>query len=200
MAKSGSNVTQVYVSFIEVLFGVVVGISFAQFVPITLESKTFTALLAYATVVASWVGYHKALRNGSDDYIGPYRFVIDIILLYLYYYLINSFNDFPLMLVIFPIIFGFYVLWELSRLIEKWWKCKKNEPKNRIKWNIIFLILFLIQLAVYSYFPNLSGQVWFQRVFWIASMIMIIVYRINWVRDRIANIGSSTATDGSRTD
>jgi hypothetical protein len=39
-------------------------------------------------------------------------------------------GNFSLMLVIFPIIFGFYVLWELSRLIEK---RKKNEPKSRIE-------------------------------------------------------------------
>lgn len=126
MAQGPGNVTQVYVGFIDVLFSVVVGISFAQFVPITLEFKSFTAILAYATVVASWVGYHKAFGSGSDKYKGPYRFVIDIILLYLYYYLINSFNNFPLMLVILPIIFGFYLLWELCRLIELQ---KKNESR-----------------------------------------------------------------------
>lgn len=197
MAQSPGKVTQVYVGFIDVLFGVVVGVSFAQFVPITLEFKTFTAILAYATVVASWVGYHKAFRSGSDDYIGPYRFVFDIILLYLYYYLINSFNNFPLMLVIFPIIFGFYVLWESSRLIEL---RKKNEPKFRFKWNIIFLFLFLIQLAVYSYFANLSGLVWFQCVFWIASMIMIIVYRIDRLRDWVTKASSVANTSSNSSD
>lgn len=175
MAESPGKVTQVYIGFIDVLFGVVVGISFAQFVPLTLEFKTFTAILAYATVVASWVGYHTAFRKGSDDYSGPYRFVIDIILLYLYYYLINSSNNFPLMLAIFPFIFGFYVLWELSRLLELG---KKKKPDFRIIWNSIFLILFSIQLAVYSYFANLSGMVWFEVAFWTSSMTMIIAYRI----------------------
>ena len=187
--ESSGKVTQVYVSFIDVLFGVVVGISFVQFVPITLEFKTFTALLAYATVVASWVGYHKALSNGSDKYIGPSRFVIDIILLYLYYYLISSFNNFPLMLFIFPIIFVFYVLWELSRLIELW---KKNEPKYRIIWNSIFLILFLIQLAAYSYFTNLSNVEWFQWTFWTVSMTMILLYRIERLRNWVTKNGSRT--------
>ena len=84
------------------------------------------------------------------------------------------------MLLILPIIFGCYVFWELSRLIEKW---NKKEAKHRFEWNIIFFFLFLIQLAVYSYFANLLGPVWSQYVFWIASMTMIIVYRINMLRD-----------------
>jgi hypothetical protein len=100
------------------------------------------------------------------------------------------------MLVIFPIIFGFYVLWELSKLIELW---KKNGPRltKYLKWNIIFLILFLIQLAVYSYFANLSGLVWFQCVFWIASMTMIIVYRIDRLRDWVMKDGVANTSSNS---
>jgi hypothetical protein len=190
MAENPGKVTQVYIGFVDILFGVVVGISFAQFVPITLEFKTFTAILAYSTVVASWVGFHKGFKSGSDDYKGPYRFVIDIILLYLYYYLINSFNDFPLMLVILPIIFGFYVLWELRRLIELG---IRKESKYRMKWDILFLELFLIQLLVYAYFAELSSLTWFYWVFWIASMSIIIIYRIDALRDWVTKNDSKSS-------
>ncbi len=181
MGNNTHQTTQVYTGFVDILFGVVVGFSFTQFLPITLEFKAFAVILAYATVVASWVGYHTALVKGSDEYNKPYRFVIDLILLYSYNYLIDqSAKDFPVMLYIFPIIFGFYVLWELSRL----WEWGKNANVIfRIKWNTIFLVLFLIQLSAYilvqSYGrpPNLLGTSWLQWVFWIASMTMIIGYR-----------------------
>jgi hypothetical protein len=181
--NQSGGVTGVYISFVDVLFSVIVATSFTRFYPITLDFQTFTVILAYTTVVASWVGYHKDFLKGLDKYVGPYRFVIDLILIYLYNYLINSFKDFRLMLFIFPIIFGFYVLWELSRYFESG---RSRQVVIKIILNGIFLILFLIQLAVYlsteSYVKSgdlvgISPQT-LQWAFWTTSMTMIIVYRV----------------------
>jgi hypothetical protein len=135
-------------------------------------------ILAYTTVVASW--YHTAFVKKLDSYQKPYRFVIDLILVYVYNYLIDQSGDFLIMLLLFPIIFGFYVLWKISKL----WELGKNKQVLfRIKWNSIFLVLFLIQLGFYSIVqghwesPNLFGTPWLQWLFWIVSMAMIIGYR-----------------------
>jgi hypothetical protein len=94
------------------------------------------------------------------------------------------------MLVILPIIFGFYVLWELRRLIELG---IRKESKYRMKWDILFLELFLIQLLVYAYFAELSSLTWFYWVFWIASMSIIIIYRIDALRDWVTKNDSKSS-------
>ena len=65
-------------------------------------------------------------------------------------------GNFSLMLVIFPIIFGFYVLWELSRLIEK---RKKNGPKSRIEWNIIFFFFLFNTIVVRNHLTGIFCQI-----------------------------------------
>lgn len=79
------TMTKVYLGLVDVIFSIIIGVGFAQFVPITFQFKTFTILLAYTMVVGSWVGYHAAVKT---SYKRPYRFFIDLILLYLYNYLI----------------------------------------------------------------------------------------------------------------
>src|SRR5690348_362257 len=116
MANVLDAITKVYLDLVDIIFGIIIGVSFTQFVPLTLHFKTFTIILAYTMVVGSWVGYHAAMKS---SYKGSYRFFIDLILLYLYNYLINSVEDFFTMLVIFSIIFFFYLLWSYRRSREE---------------------------------------------------------------------------------
>src|SRR5690349_564151 len=112
--------SKVYIGFIDVLFGVIVGVSFTDFrailVPIILKFETFTLLLAYVTVIGSWIGYHIAIENKPDRSV--YRFIVDLIILYLYFYLIYSVQNFNVVVMMLPVIFGFYIIWDFTRVME----------------------------------------------------------------------------------
>jgi hypothetical protein len=93
-------ITKIHLDLIDIVFGVIIGVSFTDFkqilVPIALKFETFTLLLAYVTVVGSWIGYHIAIDKKADTSV--FRFITDLIILYLYFYLIYSIQNFPTVL------------------------------------------------------------------------------------------------------
>ena len=52
--------TRIHLDLIDIVFGVIVGVSFTDFreilIPISIKFETFTLLLAYVTVIGSWIG------------------------------------------------------------------------------------------------------------------------------------------------
>jgi hypothetical protein len=186
--------TRIHLDLIDIVFGVIVGVSFTDFreilVPISIKFETFTLLLAYVTVIGSWIGYHRAINRKPDESV--VRFIIDLIILYLYFYLIYSIRDFLTVIMVLPTIFGFYTIWAIVRDIE-FKKKGESVPKGVIynstlgrsssKKNTVFLILFIVQLIIYLALGNnlqrpmlLDAPLFYWFVL-ISSISMMIIYR-----------------------
>jgi len=173
---------RIYIDLVDILFGIIIGTSFTQFFPISLNFQAFAVFLAYMTVIGSWVGYHRAIIK-SKDKKSELRFIIDLVLLYFYAYLIFSVNDFPSMVTIFPIIFFLYFIWSFARSKEtdepfRWESYSNNK-------NFVFTFLFFIQFMLYIVFhERFKGSfvvIDAPLLDWLTlfiSMAMIIIYRV----------------------
>ena len=79
-----------YISFVDIMFGVMVAESFASF-----KSELFAPsfdllvlLLSYFTILTSWIFYHRSVQILPEE--KPWRFAVDIAILFLYFILITS--------------------------------------------------------------------------------------------------------------
>lgn len=147
-----------YVLVITVLFGIIIGISLTDYqkelVPLEFNFETVMILVAFATVMTSFVGYSIAIKNRYHKNI--WRFVLDIFLLYLYYQLVYSpQNGFGYFLWIFPMIFGIYVIWQYLEYLE--WKdetgtksYKSEDFEKIIGGTILFTFVFFLIALLYD--------------------------------------------------
>jgi|GEM_PF-5823137 len=181
--------SRVYVDLVDIVFAIIIGVSFTDFkeilVPPTPEFTTVTLLLAYVTVVASWVGYHRAVKDHVHKNVG--RFAIDLILLYLYFVLINTVGNLTALLGIFPWIFGFYMIWMLMRFLEY----RKGPDRFKIRDHVIGIIrapmIFIGSVAVFYYYPIfyssehervLYNGTYVDWAAWSITLTLVLLYRI----------------------
>jgi hypothetical protein len=139
-------------------------------------------LVAYVVVVLSWIGYHKAVEDKPHKDWS--RFVIDLILLFLYFQLIFTRNleDF-----IFTnlLIFGFYLVWVIKRRFE--YKPKKEEKTIEILKIIRSSVTVIVFIVLYLYHSNtildnsiekIHGANFLEWIFLAIVLITNITYRI----------------------
>ena len=150
--------SEIYVSAIQILFGIIIGISFIDYhktlvPPFNYNFETLLIFVTYATVLMSLIGFSIAVKYRFHKKI--WRFGIDVFLLYLYYQLVYSLqSSFDYFLWVFPMIFGSYVVWQILEYYE--WKDEKihKYTKKEFRWVIsgtfIFTILFLLIALSYN--------------------------------------------------
>jgi hypothetical protein len=113
--KTDKKRSDVYLLLVELLFGIIIGVSLtdyhAELVPLRFNFENAAILIAYITVLASFLAYF--VNVGKLFHMNLTRFVFDLVLLYLYFQLIYSLRvDLIYYLAIFPWIFGIYVVWQ----------------------------------------------------------------------------------------
>lgn len=149
-----NNKSQIYVLTIQILFGIIIGISFTDYhkelVPFEFNFETIVIFVAYATVLLSLIGYSITIKyRYHQNFL---RFCLDIFLLYLYYQLVYSLqNSFDYFLSIFPIIFGIYVIWQCLEYLE--WRnidYSKKEFKKIVLGTVVFFGIFLAISILYD--------------------------------------------------
>lgn len=152
------EMSKIYLNLADVIFGVIIAASFIDFknilVPFTFSFETMMLLVAYIVVVLSWIGYHKAVAEKPHKNL--LRFVIDLWLLFFYFYLIftQEFKDF---LIVHAIIFGLYLLWVIIRHKEY---PPSNSEKNLAKIKIIrSIITFLASVLIVITFTFIPIQI-----------------------------------------
>ena len=143
--------SEIYVMSIQVLFSIIIGVSFLDYrttlVPPAPNFETFTILAAYSTVLASLVGYSIAIKKQFHRNVR--RFVLDVILLYLYYQLVYSpQKDFTYFLSVLPWIFGIYIFWQY--LEHREWG---NSFRKKFKVSFTIFVIFL-GMWIYEAFFN----------------------------------------------
>ncbi len=155
--KSNKHKSETYVLTIQILFSVIIGISFIDYhkelVPFNWNFETVMIFVAYATVLLSLIGYSIAIK--SRYHRNFFRFGLDLFLLYLYYQLVYGLQtSFDYFLSIFPMIFGVYLIWQLLEFIE-WRRDEKDkyhihEFKRIFFGTIIFFVIFLVISLLYD--------------------------------------------------
>jgi hypothetical protein len=191
-----------YVSFIDVLFAVVLGQSF-----ILLTSKDdygtwfmqpyanafglFTILLVYGLIISSWVGYHLSVETYPLQSI--WRFFIDIILLFLYYFAFANAGNFGTVLLAITASFSAYVAWDTFRIYEN--RSKERSIRvdlcKRLGWTIVFLCCYVFVYYLYAYaYPLVQGIEW---GFLAVAIGLLVTYRyVKWPRTPLSNLPKSS--------
>ncbi|MEM3160210.1 MAG: hypothetical protein QXJ74_05460 [Nitrososphaera sp.] len=111
---------KIYVGFGDIIYALIIGSSFevlkTSFLPLQISFATFTIFLAYATIVQSWIGYHRVIE--SHSYKNSFRFLVDLIVWFLFFILVFSVNNFADYIKIYPAILFFLMLWRYGVIRE----------------------------------------------------------------------------------
>jgi hypothetical protein len=147
----------------------------------------FTLLLAYSLVITSFVGYSESTRQEkslgtsqtprSYPIRKPPRFIVDIVLLFLYYLLFAYAASFQTELATYSFVFGLYLAWNVMRLIEYW-----NIPSARrpLSYRTVIASLFFAGfLFAYWLFVTYQSQIsGFQMFLLFPVLAAFILYRV----------------------
>jgi hypothetical protein len=105
----------VKLNFLDIIFGVIIGISFTDskdlLIPFSFSFEAFTLLLVYFVVFTEWIMRHYLLIFLASIQV-PRRtnIVLDLVSLYLLFYLVESVKNFSTVLAMFPVLLGFGLL------------------------------------------------------------------------------------------
>jgi hypothetical protein len=139
-------------SFIDILFAIVVGIGFEQ----AIERPWFRDLIsnwssrdlwlfvfANAVVIASWIGYHRMMTEEKLDpavrgWQGFVRFPVDILLLFFYCRLVVRLDYPGEVFTTTAWVFGLYLIWDLVVITER--RVEKRSGVSAV-WFAAFLAL-----------------------------------------------------------
>jgi len=192
----GSNedkeTSDIYVHFIDILFAVIIGQSF-----VLLNSQNgfrtwlaqpsenafgiATLLLVYGLVITSWVGYHRSTRIYPIK--NPLRFVIDVVLLFLYYMGFVEANNFQMIVWIFFYAFLSYTVWDIVRILEYFNKKeRRSDLLKRLGITALFAAIFFVTAEVYvSINKEIVGVAW---AFFVFILVLLIIYRyLKWYKE-----------------
>jgi len=185
--KASKTPSETYVGFIDILFAVVIGQSFVLLIDKEYYANWFnnipanafglaTLLLVYGLVISSWVGYHQSVKKYELRSI--WRFLIDVILLFLYYVAFANANNFDIILGILIASFVSYSVWDLLRVIE-YLESPRRDLLIRLGYSVGFAIIFSVILALYLWiYPQVVEIKYF---FLPVAVVFLIVYRkIKW--------------------
>jgi len=158
------EINKFYLLAINVLFAVVVGLSFEttaklSFPPenISIFIKLFALVLIYYVIFSSWLGHYRSQTHWpySIGLLGKVRFVISVSILYIYYHAFYLFanNSNGLFYYVFPLIFLAYLAYDTVKNIEY-----KDDSEggvdliNRLLITLLFLAFFISASYIFYLF------------------------------------------------
>jgi hypothetical protein len=187
------SISEFFEHAINVLFAVVIGISFQissqVVIPIEeIQKHVISAgilVLGYGIVISGWIGYYLSIKDHPHKgKLGYVRFVLDVLTLYLFYYIINlakveneQYRK-DVFVYLLPIIYGVYIFWDIVKYFEHKKKNQTKEEKNdrihRIRITVDYLVSFIIIAFIYYVTPSFEFK---DIVFIIVSGILTFKYR-----------------------
>lgn len=206
--SSPSNVREFYPYAVNIIYAVIITLSFEiaakVFIPLDTPFQSYDSflrssalVLSYFFIISGWIGYTKSIakRPHRESQLGNARFVIDLVILFLAFYLlslteperfesfVSVFNTF---IWIFPISFMAYIIWDALKYFE--YRTSSEERQTSIsRWRVTgyAFALLLVQATVYS---NLAISDYYERLTWdnqsisefpfiITSTVIIFLYR-----------------------
>ena len=114
------------VEFVDMVFAVIIGVSLTGYFDALKQGqvawwsfKTWTLVGTYVAIVYSWVGYHESInRQPHTGRIGGARFILDLIILLVYFVLVYFFDDFGVVTKAFAVLFALYIAWGVLKMWE----------------------------------------------------------------------------------
>jgi len=158
------RISRIYVGFGDIIYALIIGSSFdflkENFIPFQLTFDTFTIFLAYATIVQSWIGYHRVIDTHS--YKSSFRFVIDLIIWFLFFLLIFYANNFDYFIKIYPFIFLFLMIWRYGVIRDDFVRDGWVKTLKALRVVIIYVVTSAITVIVQAIIsPNLNNELLF---------------------------------------
>jgi len=162
---------------ISFLFSFVFGFGLQQLHE-TYMNGTFTENLlpiitGYVIIFLSWIGYNRALicRECAPNY---FTYLIDCILLFAYWALLNFYDNYLDFLITCTIIYFLYTLWEVIRIyIITEPEGKDKKEKKRVYLNLFFMFFFVILSMIYFFTKFLPSS-----LFMIVTIVLTVLYRL----------------------
>lgn len=183
------------VDLIDILFAVVVGTSIStafannpiQRLPSLYEVITLpnmSLIIAYAAVILSWVGYHRMMEVNpyTPNRWGYSRFGIDVVIVFVYTFLIYSREIFSIFLFIFPIIFLLYAFGGIIR--NKEYKKRVSWPKVSLKYTFLFLLDWGIYFAWDSLRPSYAFLESIPTSWILCFLTLACLFYYRWQREK----------------
>lgn len=186
----------IVIDFIDPLFAVVLHISFVEvmlkpwfsdFRLIFQEPSLFqvgTLLLAYITIVNSWIGYHQSIKTSPIDvrqFWGRCRFLLDIVLVIFYFVLVTSYENFQRELWVLVVIFLIFVLWDQCKRAEKNDTSEDSSARRGVTvvWFFVFLFFLGLERVVFKVPCLVVLRSWVEQFILFAAIASSIVYRFH---------------------
>lgn len=179
----GVKIGQIYSNLVDIMFAIVISQGFVFFSSsngiFTWISKGDTISVIdtfsiYAIVIGSWIGYHAIMQKFPRE--GNARFIVDILLMLLYYIGFVEVG-FPLRtaLILF-FIFSLYALWSMLRVRE--YPESRDDP-----WTLGFLKNSLFSVVgaavVISGFAGRYYSVWYSKeIVPLLGAVIVLTYTI----------------------
>lgn len=176
---------EIYSGFIDILFAIVIAQSFVLLedkdwyrpyfeYPVINAFNITLILLVYTLIITSWIGYHESIIHHKET---VYRFIIDILLLFLYYLAFVSIKDFNFILTIFNIIFFIYLIWDFFRIFENY---KSKEKWKLVKRTGVTALFFTIYFFVHEIYNTIIiGVEGIEWAILIVMFVLLIMYRVS---------------------
>jgi hypothetical protein len=180
---------KIAIDFIDPLFAVVLHISFVEikeqhwflnFWCIFQKEYFFefiTIILAYFTIVTSWVGYHRSIKENPISVKNPWgrgRFYTDIMLLIAYFVLVVSFSNFRRELWVLVVIFLLFFLWDQFKRKERG---ETEESRARRGVTVFWFFIFLLFALFYTFHPPSVRNECEDWLILLAALLATILYR-----------------------
>jgi hypothetical protein len=126
MPNGDRNDPKVGVDFIDIIFGIAVGVVFTRFSTTTRHQYQSWGYLvvALALIGFSWIGYHKSKTANPKnlkftDPTGIAQFFVDIAIVALYFAIATETNvRFPVESALIAVVFGLYALWDALDIVQ----------------------------------------------------------------------------------
>jgi len=186
------------VRFVDILYAVVIGQSYVLLTSryaawfedwTSYQAQIATILLVYALVVTSWVGYHRSVK--AYPILKPWRFLLDIFLLFVYYVAFASAGDFGMVTRLFFIVFAAYTLWDQIRLMEYWNLTYGTEDRKRLRDRVLVSALFLAAFVIVSYvYSFVSTNLFATAILFVCMIGLLALYRfVKWKYGTKVSVG-----------
>lgn len=211
MGKEVETLSQFYRYAIFVLFAVVLGASFPISTKVIIPlsnlptvdgiENLLALILVYFFIISSWIAYFISitLNPHTESKLGIGRFVVDLFIIFVYYFLVIQIPDKSQHRYIFvgmiPIIFGAFLTWDILRYFE-YKKVKKEtkqahaDRKKRLFDTVITFIIFLVIAYFYNNVIPIDKIIYDKYsvgniVFIIITLIVVCFYRKNMVNKKM---------------
>jgi len=182
-------ISEHFVRLVDIIFGFILAQGFVLYknliIKPSLSVGSLSLLLVNATVLLSWVGYHRSVNvfPYNATFVSKVRLSFDLLILVVYSYLVFVVEDLSSVLIGLFAVFLLYMATGVIRISE--WHDRKA---SRLRLSIVFAVAYLLAWSVSpagllsKWSISYVGEPLLQWVLVLSAIALLILYR--WMRGR----------------